>query len=87
MLTTASGQTCEVEVRADPRIEGDGEPITAAFNRVERDETLSAARAFLLGLNPSTARGRYAAARQALKEALTELQPSSPVSNCAPRRG
>jgi len=27
----------------------------------------------LLGLNPSTARGRYAAARAALKEALAEV--------------
>lgn len=32
----------------------------------------------VLGLNPSTARGRYAAAREALREALTEQCPPGP---------
>lgn len=31
----------------------------------------------LLGINPSTARGRYAVAREVLREALTETAPSS----------
>lgn len=37
----------------------------------------------LLGLNPSTARGRYAAAREALKHALTDQRPPE----APPRRG
>lgn len=47
MLTTSSGQTCEVEVSADLLTPGDGEPISATFTRVEQEETLAAARAFL----------------------------------------
>lgn len=51
MLTTASGQTCEVQVGADLMTPGDGEPITATFSRAEQEETLAAARAFLEGFD------------------------------------
>lgn len=47
MLTTSSGQTCEIEMTADLYTPGDGEPISATFSRVEQEETLAAARAFL----------------------------------------
>lgn len=47
-LLTGSGQTCQVEVTADPRRPGDGEPgITFDAKEEEEAETLTAARVFL----------------------------------------
>ena len=47
LLTTSSGQTCEVQVHAGPLTAGDGEPNGATFSRAEHDETLATAQAFL----------------------------------------
>lgn len=47
LLTTSSGQTCEVAVHADLLEPGDGEPIGGTFSRPEQESTLTAARAFL----------------------------------------
>ncbi|KRF35331.1 hypothetical protein [Nocardioides sp. Soil805] len=51
LLTTSSGQSCQVAVQADPRAPGDGEPSGTAFGRTKQDETLAAARAFLEDLD------------------------------------
>lgn len=51
MLTTSSGQTCEVEVRANLLRSGDGEPISATFTPAEQEQTLAAAEAFLTNLD------------------------------------
>lgn len=46
LLTTSSGQTCEVQVVADERDAGNGEP-GPSFTQTEQVETLASAQAFL----------------------------------------
>lgn len=51
LLTTGSGQTCEVAVHADLQTPGDAEGGAALFDRVEQEETLAAAQKFLEGFD------------------------------------
>lgn len=54
MLTTSSGQTCEVAVEVSLLHPGDGEPISATFSRAEQEASLAAAQAFLDDLDYDT---------------------------------
>ncbi|WP_292602329.1 hypothetical protein [Nocardioides sp. REDSEA-S30_B4] len=51
LLTTGSGQTCEVDVAVQALSPGYGEPSAPAFSDAEQAATLAAARAFLADLD------------------------------------
>lgn len=82
-LSTTSGQTCEVEVRADLIAPGYGEPISATFTRAEQEATLAAARTFLQGFDYDAIARAHAIAEwqaaeaevRAAQEDPTERQP------------
>ena len=47
-FSTSSGQTCEIEITADPLEPGEGEqPVAASFSTAEREASLTAARRYL----------------------------------------
>jgi hypothetical protein len=47
-FSTSSGQTCAIEISADPLQQGEGEqPIASSFTASEKEDSLAAARLFL----------------------------------------
>lgn len=84
LLTTGSGQTCEVDVAVDALSPGYGEPSAPAFSDAEQAATLAAARAFLEDLDFDTidheeAITAWQAAEQRVRSAQTDPSERQPA--------
>ena len=76
-FSTSSGQTCEIEISADPWGPGEGEqPIAASFSAAEKQESLTAARLYLEDFDyGSVDRATAIAWWQREEEAARAMQP------------